>query len=199
MIRKHMRRHKEIGGNVGEIQLSMGRPGAVVSRRLSTTPASELTRGRAEAVRTRMAGGGHNELFLRAKKRNEILGQTPEMKRGGKAKCKSLVGMFKSLHGKFEKEPQMRALGATKSNVYEGEPHRETKSQMRRAEGGKLAAGGHYWIQGAIKHPGALHKSLRVPAGKKIPLSKLEKAEHSKSPLTRKRAHLAETLRKFHK
>lgn len=194
-----MRRHKEIGGNVSAIAMSRGKPEAVVSRRLSITPASELARGKAEAVRTRMAGGGHNELFLRAKKRNEILGQTPEMKRGGKAKSRSLVGMFKSLHGKFEKEPQMRALGATKSSVYEGEPHRETKSQMRRAEGGKLAPGGHLWIQRAIKHPGALHKSLGVPSGKKIPLSRLKKAEHSKSPLTRKRAHLAETLRKFHK
>lgn len=195
-----MRRHKEIGGNVGEIGLSMGRPGAVVSRRLSTTPASELTRGKAEAVRTRMAGGGgHNELFLKAKKRNEILGQTPEMKRGGKAKSKSLVGMFKALHGKFEKEPQMRALGATKSSVYEGEPHRETKSQMRKGcrEMETFSKGGHFWIQGAIKHPGALHKSLGIPAGKKIPLSKLKKAEHSKSPLTRKRANLAETLRKL--
>lgn len=24
------------------------------------------------------------------------------------------------------------------------------------------------WIQGAIKHPGALHKALGVPAGKKF-------------------------------
>lgn len=54
------------------------------------------------------------------------------------------------------------------------------------------------WIQGAIKHPGALHKSLHVPRGEKIPLEKLHKAEHSTNPTTRKRAHLAETLRKFH-
>lgn len=27
------------------------------------------------------------------------------------------------------------------------------------------------WIQGAIKHPGALHKELGVPKGKKIPCS----------------------------
>lgn len=191
-----MRRHKEIGGNVSAIAMSRGKPEAVVSRRLSTTPASELARGKAEAVRTRMAGGGgHNELFLKAKKRDEILGQTPEMKRGGKAKCNSLVGMFKSLHGKFEKEPQMRALGATKSSVYEGEPHRETKSEMRRAEGGKLAAGGHYWMQGAVKKPGALHKALGIPMGKKIPLSKIKKAEHSKSPLMRHRAHFAEVAK----
>lgn len=55
------------------------------------------------------------------------------------------------------------------------------------------------WIQGAIKKPGALHKSLGVKKGEKIPESKLKKAEHSKNPTTRKRANLAETLKKFHK
>lgn len=55
------------------------------------------------------------------------------------------------------------------------------------------------WISGAIKKPGALHKDLGVPAGKKIPESKLKKAEHSKSPLVRKRAALAETLKGFKK
>ena len=54
------------------------------------------------------------------------------------------------------------------------------------------------WIQKAIKHPGALHESLHVPEGKKIPASKLKKAEHSKNPTTRKRANLAETLKKMH-
>ena len=51
------------------------------------------------------------------------------------------------------------------------------------------------WIQGAIKHKGALHKSLHVKEGEKIPESKLKKAEHSKNPTTRKRAVLAETLK----
>ena len=53
------------------------------------------------------------------------------------------------------------------------------------------------WISGAIKHKGALHKSLGVPAGEKIPEKKLEKAEHSKNPTLRKRANLAETLKKL--
>lgn len=55
------------------------------------------------------------------------------------------------------------------------------------------------WIQGAIKHPGALKKTLGVKEGEKIPESKLKKAEHSKNPTTAKRAHLAETLKKMHK
>lgn len=55
------------------------------------------------------------------------------------------------------------------------------------------------WIQEAIKKPGALRKSLKVKKGEDIPESKLKKAEHSKNPLTSKRANLAETLKHLHK
>ena len=43
-------------------------------------------------------------------------------------------------------------------------------------EGGGYARGGRTggkWIAGAIKHPGALHRALKVPMGKKIPAKKL--------------------------
>ena len=53
------------------------------------------------------------------------------------------------------------------------------------------------WISGAIKHPGALHKTLGVPQGKKIPASLLNKAANSKDPTTRRRANLAKTLKGF--
>jgi hypothetical protein len=55
------------------------------------------------------------------------------------------------------------------------------------------------WIQGAIKKPAALRKTLGVKKGEKIPEAKLKKAEHSKNPTTAKRAHLAEILKKMHK
>lgn len=55
------------------------------------------------------------------------------------------------------------------------------------------------WIQGAIKHPGKLHRDLGIPEGKKIPAKKLAKAEHSKNPAIRKEANLAKTLKKMHK
>lgn len=55
------------------------------------------------------------------------------------------------------------------------------------------------WIQGAIKHKGALHRELGVPEGKKIPAKKLAKAEHSKSAKIRKQAALAKTLSKMRK
>ena len=54
------------------------------------------------------------------------------------------------------------------------------------------------WIKGAIKHPGALHRTLGVPEGEKIPASKLAAAKHSSNPTTAKRANLASTLKKMH-
>jgi hypothetical protein len=54
------------------------------------------------------------------------------------------------------------------------------------------------WIAGAIKHPGALHKQLGVPQGKKIPAGKLAAAA-GKGGTLGKRARLAETLKGFKK
>lgn len=56
----------------------------------------------------------------------------------------------------------------------------------------------HMWIKDAVKHPGALHRELGVPAGKKIPAKKLAKA--AKEPGKEgQRARLAETLKGFKK
>jgi hypothetical protein len=52
------------------------------------------------------------------------------------------------------------------------------------------------WIQKAIKKPGALHKDLGVPAGKKIPSAKLAAAA-KKPGKVGKRARLPETLKGF--
>ena len=52
------------------------------------------------------------------------------------------------------------------------------------------------WISSAIKKPGALHKQLGVPQGKKIPAKKLESAA-SKGGKLGQRARLAKTLKKF--
>lgn len=54
-----------------------------------------------------------------------------------------------------------------------------------------------HWIQGAIKHPGALHKELGVPQGQKIPAKKLAKAAQAGGKLGQ-RARLAETLKGMH-
>ena len=55
------------------------------------------------------------------------------------------------------------------------------------------------WIAGAIKHPGALHRTLGVPEGQPIPAGKLGKAAHSRNPTTRRRAALAQTLKGFNR
>jgi hypothetical protein len=54
------------------------------------------------------------------------------------------------------------------------------------------------WIKGAIKHPGALHKEMGVPEGKKIPEKRLESAAKKGGKLGQ-RARLAETLKGMHK
>lgn len=54
------------------------------------------------------------------------------------------------------------------------------------------------WIAdtGISKHKGALHRSLGIPTGEKIPAAKLKAAAKGDSKLA-KRARLAMTLRSF--
>lgn len=52
------------------------------------------------------------------------------------------------------------------------------------------------WIQKAIKHPGALRRSLKVKKGHKIPVARLRKAAKGKGR-TARRARLALTLRQL--
>lgn len=54
------------------------------------------------------------------------------------------------------------------------------------------------WIQGAIKKPGSLRKSLGVKKGEKIPAAKLNAAAKKPGKLGQ-RARLAKTLRKMKK
>ena len=68
----------------------------------------------------------------------------------------------------------------------------------QRLKKGGMAKGGN-WIKDATKNKGALHRSLGVPMGEKIPMSKIKKAEKSSDPKLAKRARLAETLKGFKK
>jgi len=54
------------------------------------------------------------------------------------------------------------------------------------------------WIKKAISRPGALHRALRVPKGKKIPVARIHAAAKKPGRLGRQ-ARLALTLRGFHK
>ncbi len=94
-----------------------------------------------------------------------------------------------AMHPPMEKAPvDNQEMGA------EGGPPRNTDAQPG-SQDPMLADGGHF-IQGAIKHPGALHEQLGVPRGQKIPKGKLDKAAQAKGKLGQ-RARFAETLSKF--
>jgi hypothetical protein len=84
----------------------------------------------------------------------------------------------------------------------DGKSGRRLDRPGRACKGGRMADGGMAsggkWIQGAIKHPGALHEQLGVPQGEKIPEKKLTKAAHSDNPTLARRARLAETLKGMH-
>jgi hypothetical protein len=55
------------------------------------------------------------------------------------------------------------------------------------------------WTQDLDLKKGALRSELHVKKGEKIPASKLSKATHSKDPLLKKRAVLAENFAKMRK
>jgi hypothetical protein len=125
-----------------------------------------------------------------ARKRALLTGQ----KRGGKAAHPDEAEDKKLMH-KVLRPTAFKAHGGAAMH------HEDCSCKMcmggaaksKKADGGKIK-----WIQGAIKHPGSLHKALHVPEGEKIPAKKLEKAAHSKNPKLAKKAHLAETLKRMH-
>ncbi len=135
----------------------------------------------------------------------------------------NLKADVKKMNSNVLDEPQLKKLGATAKDTNSSLPQDGAGFGLRRAEGGDVQArlasgmamggaakerqmmpeekskGGRLWIKEAIKRPGALHRALKVPEGKKIPEAKMEKAEHSRNPRLRKEAQLAETLKKMHK
>lgn len=76
--------------------------------------------------------------------------------------------------------------------------HDRQQSPKGLKDGGKADKNGKNWIAGAIKKPGALHKSLGVPMGEKIPAKKLSEAAEKGGKLG-KRARLAQTLKRLNK
>ena len=87
-----------------------------------------------------------------------------------------------------------RGMGAISPSKMPGpkrKARRDDTDFTQYAEGGEVKK---KWIQGAIKHPGALHEELGVPKGEKIPAKKLAAAA-KKPGIEGKRARLAETLK----
>lgn len=69
---------------------------------------------------------------------------------------------------------------------------------MKGGSSDKGGGGKKNFIAGAIKKPGALHKSLGVPQGEKIPKAKIAKAAQAGGKLGQ-RARFAQTLAKLRK
>ena len=59
-------------------------------------------------------------------------------------------------------------------------------------------ATGSHWIQGAIKHPGQLHRDLGIPQGQPIPEGRLRAAAREGGKVGQ-RARLAITLKGMNK
>jgi hypothetical protein len=94
----------------------------------------------------------------------------------------------------------MRMTSKQGTDPYNSQPSQASNyRKLWTLKGGRpeRKSGGGNWIAGAIKHPGALHKSLHVEQGEKIPAAKLAKAAHSKNSKLAARARLAETLKKL--
>ena len=106
------------------------------------------------------------------------------------------AGLYANINAKRERiaagsGEKMRKPGA------KGAPTKDAFIQSAKtakmASGGN-ASGGTKWIQGAIKHKGALHAQLGVPKDKPIPAKKLAAAAKKPGKLGR-RARLAQTLK----
>ena len=94
------------------------------------------------------------------------------------------------------KKGVMVILGAPKKHGGKVEGKKPHERADKRARGG--ATEPKKWIAKATEKKGALHKNLGVPADKKIPEKKLEKATHSENPKIRKEVALAKTLKRMH-
>jgi len=121
-------------------------------------------------------------------------------KKGGRTK-KNVGGTLYGMQSMPTSSRMSRAAGLKKGGKAGHPDEAADKALIRKmvkpeARTGKKD-GGEKWIQKAIKHPGALHKSLHVKEGEKIPAKKLEKAAEKGGKLG-KRARLAQTLKRMH-
>ena len=87
-------------------------------------------------------------------------------------------------------------MSADQLPIKAGEESGEAVDEITFEESDSMDEAKKKWIQKAISKPGALHKQLGVPSGKKIPADKLSAAA-KKSGKIGQRARLARTLRKL--
>ena len=113
-------------------------------------------------------------------------------------------GSFLRTMGEYKglaKNPTLMAKGGKALKKVDKEKNpglSKLPTEVRNKMGYMKKGGSANWIQGAIKHPGSLRKSLHVKESQKIPAKKLAAAAKKSGTLGR-RARLAETLRSFKK
>jgi len=91
-----------------------------------------------------------------------------------------MVGMARAMRRIHAKDHGINYNAEEVKSIDEGNPANKEKN----------------WIAGAIKHKGALHKQLHVPADEPIPAEKLNAAAEKGGKLG-KRARLAKTLKRI--
>jgi hypothetical protein len=206
-LKKGGRAARKAGGNVnyGPMEMPAGKKGMSTSEQVALEKkqdaASKPTRGKAGhyadggmapygATAPVAAAGPDPKSIVQKNAMNFGMGTSGSpYKKGGMAKFEGSAkdeAQDKKLAKKHGMS--MKAWEASKMDT----KHDRQESMKGLKDGGKADG---KWISKAIGKPGALHKSLGVPAGEKIPAKKLEKAEASKNPKLAKRAHLAETLK----
>ena len=158
-------------------------------RQMTPLPMSGMKKG----------GGVSPESFMASykdwsKKKHEVKKSIGAYKRGGKVEHQEWE------HSKtdLQQDKKLAKKHHMTMEKWEGSKLDEKHDKQQSMKGLKKG-GAAKWIQGAIKHPGALHKALHVASGEKIPAKKLAKATHSENPKLAKRARLAETLKGMHK
>lgn len=121
-------------------------------------------------------------------------GAAQNYKRGGKAEGGKLPSPYEAMRSE---ERMGRVKVEEKNKMPSPKEAAESAARVGDVPEGRKS-GGKKWIAGAIKHPGALRKSLGVKEGEKIPAKKLSKAAEAPGKLGQ-RARLAQTLKKLGK
>lgn len=99
---------------------------------------------------------------------------------------------------KHYKKKKTVSVSYEPGNYKEGEEIKAIRALDEMHKGIKAKKHRKNWIQGAIKHPGALHRQLGIKSGHKIPAKTLARAA-SKGGTLGRRARLAQTLKGLHK
>jgi hypothetical protein len=200
-MRKHTRKCKADGGNISkfydgmshhdsEMSISDGKAAGVRRGNVRSTPASRISRGISEEVRHGMNASAIGKGYPAGRRMYAMGGHATDMDFEPKGerlkksrKRNDILGMPHYADG-GQIHKGMKALYHALHSHFENEPQmkklRVTKQDIYESE------------------PHRYSRASGGPLRKKIPLPKIHKAEHSKSPLLRKRARLAETLKKFH-